>query len=177
MADLGFALQKKADAYTGRGAQTPDVVFLVFDGEKLSNMPDKEAARLLEPYAAFMGKVRAALNKPRLPFLVVVTKTDKIDAKKAEGARAQVELRISTALAGDVPDVHFVHNFTRTELQEEFTEIKNRASTAGMLTVDKVAARQEYDKMIDGCVKRTSAHLYLARCTLNAVLDADFLKN
>jgi hypothetical protein len=70
-----------------------------------------------------------------------------------------------------------VHNFTRTELQEEFTEIKNRASTAGMLTVDKVAARNKYDEMIDGCVKRTSAHLYLARCTLNAVLKADFLKN
>jgi hypothetical protein len=76
-----------------------------------------------------MGKVRVALDKPRLPFLVVVTKTDKIDVKKAEGARAQVERRISTALAGDVHDVHFVHNFTRTELQEEFTEIKNRAST------------------------------------------------
>jgi hypothetical protein len=27
VADWGFALQKKADAYTGRGAQTPDVVF------------------------------------------------------------------------------------------------------------------------------------------------------
>jgi hypothetical protein len=79
---------------------------------------DEIAARMLKPYAAFMGKVRAALNKPRLPFLVVVTKTDKIDAKKAEGARTQVELRISTALAGDVPDAHFVHNFTRTELQE-----------------------------------------------------------
>ena len=153
---------------------------LVFDGNELSNMPDKEAARLLEPYAAFMGKVRAALNKPRLPFLVVVTKTDKIDAKKAEGARAQVELRISTALAGDVPDISFVHNFTRTELQDEFPEITNRASTAGMSTVDKVAkvaARKEYDKMIHGCVKRTSAHLVLARRTLNAVLSADYYKN
>jgi GTP-binding protein EngB required for normal cell division len=77
-------------------------------------MPDKEAARLLELYPAFTGKIRAALKKPRLPFLVVVTKTDKIDANKVEGARAQVELRISTALAGDVLDVHFVHNFTRT---------------------------------------------------------------
>jgi hypothetical protein len=177
LADLGFALQKKADRFTGRGAQTPDVVLLVFDGEKLSNMPDEKADDLLKPYAAFMGKVRAALNKPRLPFLVVVTKTDKIDAKKAEGARAQVERRISTALAGDVPDVHFVHNFTLTELHKEFTEIKNRASTAGMLFHKKVAARDKYDKMIDGCVKRTSAHLYLARCTLNAVLKADFLKN
>jgi hypothetical protein len=140
-------------------------------------MPDKEAARLLEPYAAFMGKVRAALNKPLLPFLVVVTKTDKIDAKKAEGARAQVELRISTALAGDVPDdvpdVLFVHNFTRTELQEEFPKIKNRASTAGMSAVDKAAARKEYDEMIHGCVKRTTDHLYLALLCLSGLLRAD----
>jgi hypothetical protein len=175
VADWGFTLQNKADAYTGRGAQTPDVVLLVFEGEKLSNMPDKEAALLLKPYAAFMGKVRAALNKPRLPFLVVVTKTDKIDSNKAEGARAQVKRRISTALAGDVPDIHLVHNYTRAELQEEFTEITNRASTAGMLFHNKVAAKDKYDKMIDGCVKRTSAHLYLARCTLNAVLKADSL--
>ena len=40
--------------------------------------------------------MRAALKKPRLPFLVVVTKTDKIDANKVEGSRAQVEVRIST---------------------------------------------------------------------------------
>ena len=46
-----------------------------------------------------------------------------------------------------------------------------------MSTVDSVAARKEYDEMIHGCVKRTSAHLYLARCTLNAVLKADYYKN
>jgi hypothetical protein len=46
-----------------------------------------------------------------------------------------------------------------------------------MSTVDSVAARKEYDEMIHGRVKRTSAHPYLARCTLNAVLKADYYKN
>ena len=30
---LGSALEQKADAYTGRGAPTPDVVFLVLDAK------------------------------------------------------------------------------------------------------------------------------------------------
>jgi hypothetical protein len=60
-------LHRGFEQATGRAAPTPDVVFLVFDGEKLSSMTDKNAGKLLEPYAAFMGKVRETLSKPRLP--------------------------------------------------------------------------------------------------------------
>ena len=56
--------QRRPELATGRAAPTPDVVFLVFDGENLSNMTDRNAALLLKPYAEFMGKVRTALKKP-----------------------------------------------------------------------------------------------------------------
>jgi hypothetical protein len=47
---------------TGRAsAPTPDVVFLVLDGEKLSSMTDENAARLLEPYGVHG---QGALKKP-----------------------------------------------------------------------------------------------------------------
>ena len=73
---------------TGRAAPTPDVVvLLVFDGDKLSSMTDKEAEQLLEPYAGFMGKVRAALNKPRLPFLIVVGDQDGQGARSGQQGR------------------------------------------------------------------------------------------
>jgi GTP-binding protein EngB required for normal cell division len=102
---------------TGRAAPAPDVVFLVFDGEKLSSMTDEEAEKLLEPYAGFMGKVRAALKKPRLPFLIVVTKMDKVQAADTEATRQQVVRCISAALPDDELDVHFVRNYTRKELE------------------------------------------------------------
>ena len=62
--DQRSILHRGFELATGRAAPTPDVVFLVFDGENLSNMTDRNAALLLKPYAEFMGKVRTALKKP-----------------------------------------------------------------------------------------------------------------
>ena len=55
--DQRSILHRGFELATGRAAPTPDVEFLVFDGDKLSSMTDRNAALLLEPYAAFMGKV------------------------------------------------------------------------------------------------------------------------
>jgi GTP-binding protein EngB required for normal cell division len=51
-----------------------------------------------------MGKVRAALKKPRLPFLVVVTKMDKVQAADTKATRRDVVRRISAAL----PDLNLL---------------------------------------------------------------------
>ncbi len=64
--DQGARRQERAprargDGYTGRGAQTLDVVLLVFDGEKLSNMTDAKADDLLEP------SVRSWASWPAVP--------------------------------------------------------------------------------------------------------------
>ena len=55
-------LHRGFEQATSRAAPTPDVVFLVFGGEKLSSMADKGAVGLLKPYAGLMGKVHAALK-------------------------------------------------------------------------------------------------------------------
>ncbi len=91
-------------AATGRAAPTPDVVFLVFDGQELSSMTDKGAVDLLKPYAAFMGKVRETLKKPRLPFLIVATMMDKVQAADTKARDRKVARRIS--VADDELDVH-----------------------------------------------------------------------
>jgi hypothetical protein len=93
-------------------------VFLVFDGEKLSSMTDKGAVDLLKPYAGFMGKVRAALKKPRLPFLVVVTKMDKVQAA-------------DTKARDDELDVHFVRYYTREELDHN-TKVPTAAAPSAV---------------------------------------------
>ncbi len=60
----------------------PDVVLLVVDDEKLSRVTGKKGARLLEPYADSWA--RCARRSTRLPFLIVVTKMDKVQAADSE---------------------------------------------------------------------------------------------
>ncbi len=88
---------------------TPDVVLLVFDGDKLSSVTGENAEKLLGPYVVFMGKYlcRTALNKPRLPLLIVVTKMDKMQAADTKATRRDVVRRTSAALPDDELDVHF----------------------------------------------------------------------
>jgi GTPase SAR1 family protein len=166
--DQRNTLQKKADEVTGRGAPTPDVVFLVFDGDELSSMTDEKAERLLEPYAVFMATVREALKKPRLPFLVVVTKMDKVD--HAETATKIVMTRLRAALAGDLPDVLFVHNYTKKEL-DGFSEVIENASTAK--AHEMAEATKKYNSMISSCRVRSSKLVDVVLCALNAVDKAD----
>lgn len=170
-ADQRGELQKKADEWTGRAIPTPDVVFLVFDGYDLSTKDDRGALDILEPYAAFMDKVRTKLSKPNLPFLIVVTNVDKITGPK-EAAKATLKTRITSALAGeDVPDIHFVQNYTRDELQG-FSEIIKDVSNPRLGQREKLKARDAYEEMIRSCTDRSSRHLGVARLALVAVLKA-----
>jgi hypothetical protein len=152
-ADQRGELQKKADEWTGRAIPTPDVVFLVFDGYDLSTKDDRGALDILEPYAAFMDKVH------------------KITGPK-EAAKATLKTRITSALAGeDVPDIHFVQNYTRDELQG-FSEIIKDVSNPRLGQREKLKARDAYEEMIRSCTDRSSHHLGVARLALVAVLKA-----
>jgi hypothetical protein len=122
-------LHRGLEQATGRAAPTPDIVLLDFDSDELSSMTDETAARLLEPYAGFMGKVRAALNKPRLPFLIVVNKMDKVQAADTKATRRDVARRISVALPDDELDVYVARNYTREELDHN-TKAVEEASKA-----------------------------------------------
>ena len=51
-------LHRGFELATGRAAPTPDVVFLVLDGENLSSMPTGMQHSCSSPYAGFMGKVK-----------------------------------------------------------------------------------------------------------------------
>jgi hypothetical protein len=169
--DQRSILHRGFELATGRAAPTPDVVFLVFDGENLSNMTDRNAALLLKPYAEFMGKVRTALKKPRLPFLIVVTKMDKVQAADTKATRQKVERRISVALPDDELDVHFVRNYTREELDHN-TKAVEEASKADK--PHKVAeTKRNYEAVINTCRGRISELLDVVLGALSAVSRAD----
>ena len=168
--DQRWELQKKADEWTGRSTPTPDVVFLVFDGQQLSEEPERDVVDNLKVFKTFMTAVRQRLAKPHLPFLVIVTKMDLV----ADGvaASAAIEHRVALAFAGDVPEVHFVQNYTRTELVS-FSELIERANAPDSSAREKLKRRQAYDRLVGACVERSSNHLFVARCALNAVLDVE----
>ncbi len=169
--DQRSILHRGFELATGRAAPTPDVVFLVFDGEKLSSMTDKGAVDLLEPYAGFMGKVRAALKKPRLPFLVVVTKMDKVQAADTKATRRDVVRRISAALQDDELDVRLVRNYAREELDHN-TKVVEKAFKADK--PHKVAeAKRNYQAVINTCRGRSSELLDVVLGALSAVSRAD----
>ena len=134
-------------------------------------MTDENAVKLLEPYAEFMGKVRAALKKPRLPFLIVVTKMDKVQAADTKATRRDVVRRISAALQDDELDVHFVRNYTREELDRN-KKVREEASKANK--PHKVAeAIRKYETVINTCQDRNSELLGVVLGALSAVSRAD----
>lgn len=168
--DQRWELQKKADEWTGRSTPTPDVVFLVFDGQQLCE-EGEEAVGALRTYKDFMATVRQRLAKPHLPFLMIVTKMDLVVDDVA--ASAAIEDRVGSAFAGDVPEVHFVQNYTRTELVN-FSELIENVDAPDSNAREKLKRRQEYDRQVAACVERSSNHLLVARCALNAVIDSDY---
>jgi hypothetical protein len=54
--DQRSILHRGFELATDRAAPTPDVVFLVFDGENLSSMTDRKAALLLKPLRGVHGQ-------------------------------------------------------------------------------------------------------------------------
>jgi GTP-binding protein EngB required for normal cell division len=89
--------------------------------------------------------VRAALNKPRLPFLVVVTKMDKVHAADTKAKRQDIARRISAAFSDDKLDVHLVRNYTREELDHN-TEAVEEASKADkpQKVVEQLRSRDQH---------------------------------
>ena len=90
--------------------------------------------------------MRAALKKPRLPFLVVVTKMDKVHAADTKAKRQDIARRISAAfLPDDKLDVHLVRNYTREELDHN-TEAVEEASKADkpQKVVEQLRSRDQH---------------------------------
>ena len=169
-------LQKKADEWTGRLTPTPDMVFIVFDAQELGEGEEGKIVKSLKDYHAFMSTVRQKLNKPHLPFLIVVTKIDLVKKKDLANAKKTIERRITMAFASnvseDVPDLHFVKNYTRSELGDKFQLIQSLRDQ-NLKTRDKKLFRKEYNEWIESCKERNSDHLHVARCALKAVKLSD----
>jgi hypothetical protein len=102
---------------------------------------------------------------------MIVTKMDLVADVVA--ASAAIEDRVGLAFAGDVPEVHFVQNYTRTELVN-FSELIENVDAPDSNAREKLKRRQEYDRQMAACVERSSNHLFVARCALNAVIDSDY---
>ncbi len=170
-------LQKKADEWTGRLTPTPDVVFMVFDAQELIGEREREILVSLEPYKNFISVVRQKLNKPHLPFLIVVTKIDLVNdfAVTQNTIEHRIARAFTSSVSDDVPEVHFVHNYIRSELEEKY-ELIQRLQGKDLKAREQVELRGEYDEWIESCRQRNSDHLHVARCALNAVDDSDYLR-
>ena len=112
--------------------------------------------------------MRQRLGKPHLPFLIIVAKIDLVKS----AAKEAIEHRIGLAFAGDVPEVHYVQNYTRSEL-EKSSKLIDRVSAEGLKKHEQINIRQEYDNWVKDCTKRSSDHLFVVRCALNAVMLSD----
>ena len=120
-----------------------------------------------------MKLVRAALGKPHLPFLAVVTKMDMVKGKNIDSTKTEITQYISGTLKDDRLDVYFVCNYTREELTQNSTVIEV-AKDASKKQAHKVAeAQSKYDAMIKSCRLRNSGLLAVVLGALSAVITGD----